>query len=91
MTTFKYFSSFTFDLCSDFTLWTTEGGRCIPKELNDGENLRTFPPICDRNKFDCLDSFFKDYCPNKDKSCKDYTQEEHFFCNKSKTCIPNGK
>ena len=83
------FSHFTFDLCHDFGFWKAETGRCIPKEMNDEDDDKyyTFPPLCKRTEFNCMYGRFKDYCPNKDESCED---EQHFFCNESKTCIPNG-
>ena len=81
-----------FDLCYDFSFWQAETQRCIPKELYDEvtENGYTFPSICNRTNFDCMQSYvpyFTKYCPNKDKSCD---QENHFFCNDSRTCIPKG-
>ena len=90
---FKHFSEdFKFDLCHDFSFWKAETGRCIPMKMNNVEEYMyyTFPPLCNRTEFDCMDSLWADmkkYCPNKDKSC---AEEQHFFCNDSKTCIPNG-
>ena len=98
--TFEYFSSnFKFDLCHDFSFWKTETGRCIPKEMNDEETFYYYPftPLCNRTKFDCMNTVYESYqryCPNKDKSCEGYESygwEDPFFCNNSKTCIPNGK
>ena len=89
--TFKHFSDsdFEFDLCYDFSFWKAETGRCIPKKLNDKSRHYSFPPICNRSEFDCnkVDRHLTKYCPNKDESC---IEEQHFFCNGSKTCIPNG-
>ena len=79
---------FKFDLCHDFSFWKAEIGRCIPKKLLDSD-FYTFPPLCNRTEFDCMDGMWRKYCPNnKDKSCWNYDQEKHFFCNDSKTCIP---
>ena len=98
--TCKYFSNdFNFDLCHDFSFWKGETGRCIPKEMSDDENFvyYSFPPLCNRTEFDCMDSFFTQYCPNRDKDgerCDYYEenyQKQYFFCNESKTCIANGK
>ena len=91
--TFEYFSQdFKFDLCHDFSFWQAETGRCIPKEMYDDEyGYYSFPPLCNRTKFNCMEEgkqSLKQYCPNKDKSCE---EEQHFFCNESKTCIPDGK
>ena len=96
MKTFKCFShTFSLDLCHDFSFWNAETARCIPKELHDNQTKLdyTFPPLCNRTEFDCLNAKeeFRKYCPNKDKNCESYSQENHFFCNKSKTCIPKGK
>ena len=88
--TFKYFSyDFKFDLCHDFSFWKADTGRCIPKEMHEGEIYYSFPPLCNRTEFECMKgtSTYKKYCPNKDKRCE---EEQHFFCNVSKTCIPNG-
>ena len=85
---------FKFDLCHDLSFWKAETGRCIPKKMNNHENADyySFPPLCNRTEFDCMDGLFTDYCPNnKDKSCEDYDQEKHFFCNDSETCIPTGE
>ena len=92
--TCKYFSGdFLFDLCHDFSFWRAETGRCIPKEMYDDEyGYYSFPPLCNRTEFNCMSEaldYFHQYCPNKDKSCE-YEVEQHFFCNESKTCIPNG-
>ena len=87
----KHFSDFNFDMCHDFSFWKTETGKCIPKEMN-GYPSYTFPPLCNRTEFNCMDGWFNYYCPNnKDKSCEDYNQEKHFFCNGSETCIPKGE
>ena len=61
---------------------------------NDLKIYYSFPPLCNRTEFNCMNSsleFFKNYCPNKDKSCEGYDQEKHFFCENSKTCIPKGE
>ena len=88
---FKHFSEdFKFDLCHDFSFWKAETGRCIPKEIFD-EELNTyysFPPICNRTEFDCIDGYFNKYCPNNYESCE---EENYFFCNESKTCVPKGE
>ena len=91
--TFKHYFSkdFEFDLCYDLGFWKTEASRCIPRTLNHNEHYKyySFPPLCDRTEFDCMDAFItlRNYCPNQDESC---AEEQHFFCNESKTCIPNG-
>ena len=83
---------FKFDLCHDLSFWKAETGRCIPKKMNNHENADyySFPPLCNRTEFDCMDGLFNLYCPNNNNSCVDYDQEKHFFCNDSKTCIPKG-
>ena len=79
-----------FDLCHDFSFWQAETGRCIPKQLNDDVRY-TFPPLCNRTDFDCLEGWFSYNCPNLDESCEGFTHSKTwFFCNDSKTCIPNG-
>ena len=66
-------------------------------KMNDVEQRTyfTFPPLCNRTEFDCMKNYYADfrkYCPNKDESCEDYAhQENHFFCNDSKTCITKGE
>ena len=88
--TFKHFSmDFAFDLCHDFSFWKAETGRCIPKKMCDEQSndYYTFPPLCNQTEVDCTEGLFTHYCPNKDESC---VKEQHFFCNDSKTCIPNG-
>ena len=80
-------------MCHDFAFWQSETGRCIAKEYLESKQY-TFPPICNRTEFNCMDGDFWNYCPNKDKSCegyKVYGWEDPFFCNNSKTCIPKGK
>ena len=92
-TTFKHFSEdFKLDLCHDFSFWKAETGRCVSKEMYDFDEKKdySFPPLCNRTEFNCMDENIpnlKQYCPNRDKSCE---KEHHFFCNDSKTCIPNG-
>ena len=93
--TFKYFSrNFQIDLCHDFSFWRAETGRCIPKKMFD-EVSYTFPPLCNRTEFDCMDGDYESfiqYCPHRDESCESYApQEDYFFCNDSKTCIPKGE
>lgn len=94
--TLKHFSGvFVFEMCIDYSFWNTETLRCIPKELNDYDDFRfyAFPPLCNRTEFDCLNAgieYFRKYCPNKDENCQSYSQREHFFCDKSRTCIPKG-
>ena len=90
VTTFKYFSDdFNFDLCHDFSFWRTETGRCIPKKMynEQTDEYYAFSPLCNRTDFDCTDGWWTDYCPNRGEIC---VEEHHFFCNDSKTCIPNG-
>ena len=57
--------------------------------MNDPEHYEyySFPTLCNRTEFNCMDGQFKNYCPNKDESCED---EKQFFCIESKTCIPKG-
>ena len=86
--------AYKFDLCHDFSFWERENGRCIPMKMKNHTLHRyyTFPPLCNRTERECGSyGFVNQYCPNKDESCEDYDQEKHFFCNKSKTCIPKGK
>ena len=59
-----------FDLCHDFSLWETETGRCIPKELDDEESepkrSYSFPPLCNRTELNCNNAYyptFRKYCP----------------------------
>ena len=90
--TFKHFSDsdFEFDLCYDFSFWKAETWRCIPTEIH-GHGHYSFPPLCDQTFFNCLELDFKEYCPNQDENCEGYSQEKPFFCNNSKTCIPEGE
>ena len=65
--TFNLFSAdFSFHLCHDFSFWEAETGRCIPKEMSDGEgNVKPYPPLCNRTEFNCMDGWFHYYCPNQ--------------------------
>ena len=81
-------------MCHDFSSWKADTERCISRELNYDNMSYTFPPLCNQTGIDCLKSLHYDwrkYCPNNDERCESNDEEEHFFCNDSKTCIPKGE
>ena len=61
----------------------------IPRKIEEDDGNLAFASLCNRTEFNCSTYY---YCPNKDESCEGFTQKEtYFFCDESKTCIPNGK
>ena len=89
------------DVCLDYSFWQTNSSsneRCTPRQ-ND-LRYRTHPSLCrtDQDKrVPCFDTFSnnidweKSYCRDNatKENCTDV--KGNFFCEKSSTCIPQGK
>ena len=84
------------ELCYDYSFWQNDG-RCFSR--NDDLRDKSYPFLCNGGKNDCSQTL-----PNQKDTfleglnlCPDATSEENcdlrqnFFCNLSKTCIPQGK